>query len=485
MGKPTGFMEFARELPEERPVEERIGDYRELARPFPEEKVRRQAARCMNCGVPFCHSGCPLGNLIPDWNDLVYRNRWEAALHRLLATNNFPEFTGRVCPAPCEESCVLGIQDPPVAIELIEKSIVEMGFERGWIRPEPPAVRTGKRIAVIGSGPSGLAAAQQLNRAGHSVTVYERDEHAGGLLRYGIPDFKLQKDVVERRVELLRQEGIVFETGADAGTRPSVKDLLAFDAVMLCGGASRPRNLTVPGRELEGVVFAMHYLRGQNRALAGIPERNPIHAGGKHVLVIGGGDTGSDCVGTAIRQGAKSVTNFELLPMPQTDRPAHQPWPFWPMRLRTSSSHHEGGRRFWSLVTRELIGSQGRVRRLKTANVEFAPGTDGRMQMRELPQTEYEWRADLVILALGFLGPDPDGVVARLGVELDGRGNVKTDASYRTRTPRVYAAGDMRRGQSLVVWAISEGREAARFVDLDLMGRSLLPTKGGTDLPRI
>jgi glutamate synthase (NADPH/NADH) small chain len=484
MGKPTGFMEFGRELPAERPVEQRLADYRELYAPFPDEKVRRQAARCMNCGVPFCHAGCPLGNLVPDWNDLVYRDRWADALRELLATNNFPEFTGRVCPAPCEEACVLGINEPPVAIELIEKSIVERAFAEGLVRPEPPAVRTGRRVAVVGSGPAGLACAQQLNRAGHAVTVFERADRPGGLLRYGIPDFKLEKSVIDRRLSLMEAEGIVFRCGCAAGADPSAEALKAFDAVALCGGATRSRDLPLPGRELDGVHLAMDYLPQQNRVVAGTPIEGQILAGGRHVIVIGGGDTGSDCVGTALRQGAKSITNFELLPMPPESRPATQPWPYWPMRLRTSSSHKEGGQRYWSIVTKEFLGSQGRVRRLRTVNVEFVPGPDGRMRMSEMPGTDFEWRADLVILALGFVGPETEGVVRALGVAFDERGNVRADASYRTNVPNVFAAGDMRRGQSLVVWAISEGRECARCIDLALMGRTLLPTKGGPDLPR-
>ena len=484
MGKITGFMEYRRELPEERPVEERVRDFRELYKPFPEDRQRQQAARCMNCGVPFCHAGCPLGNIVPDWNDLVYRGLWEEALHRLLATNNFPEFTGRICPAPCEEACVLGIHEPPVAIELVEKSIIEHAFEHGLMKPQPPAMRTGRRVAVVGSGPAGLACAQQLNRAGHAVTVFERADRPGGLLRYGIPDFKLEKRVVDRRVALMEQEGIVFVCKADAGVHPSAEDLLAFDAVVLCGGATRARDLPIPGRDLGGIFPAMEYLRQQNRAVAGEPLPNRIDGRDQHVVVIGGGDTGSDCVGTAARQGAKHIVNFELMPMPPETRPEHQPWPFYPMRLRTSSSHKEGSQRYWSIVTKEFIGSAGHVRRLRTVNVDVH-FRRGRPQIHEIAGTDYEWRADLVLLALGFLGPEPDGVGGRLGVAFDEHGNVRTDDGYRTNVAKVYAAGDMRRGQSLVVWAISEGREAARCVDLDLMGRTFLPTKGGCDLPRV
>lgn len=485
MGKPTGFKEYPRETPAERPVEERVRDYRELYQEFPEENLRRQAARCMNCGVPFCHSGCPLGNLIPDWNDLVYRHDWQSAYRELAATNNFPEFTGRLCPAPCEEACVLGINEPPVTIELIEKNIIEYAFEQGWVKPEPPAVRTGKKVAVIGSGPAGLACAQQLNRAGHSVTVFERANRIGGLLRYGIPDFKLEKSVLDRRLNILEAEGIEFRTGTAVGASFPVEELKAFSAVVLCGGATQSRDLPIPGRELQGIHFAMDFLPLQNQVVAGDAAKPALSAEGKHVIVIGGGDTGSDCIGTSRRQGARSITSFELLPLPPKDRPGHQPWPYWPMRLRTSSSHAEGVRRFWSILTKEFIGSKGHVQALRTVSMEFAPGADGRLTMKEVPGTEYEWPAELVLLAMGFVGPERGHVLAGLGVELDARGNVKTDAQYHTSRPGVFAAGDMRRGQSLIVWAISEGREAARCVDTYLMGHSLLPTKGGGDLPRV
>ena len=486
MGKVTGFMEFRREMPEERPVAERIRDYRELYQPFPEERQRTQAARCMNCGVPFCHAGCPLGNIVPDWNDLAYRGEWREAWRRLSATNNFPEFTGRLCPAPCEEACVLGINDQPVAIELVEKSIIERAFAEGWVTPEPPQKRTDRRVAVVGSGPSGLACAQQLNRAGHEVTIYERADQLGGLLRYGIPDFKLEKGVIDRRLALMEAEGIRLVPRADAGVAPSCEELLGFDAVVLCGGATKPRDLPIPGRELDGILQAMDFLGSQNRATReGPSSRSRLDAKGKHVIVIGGGDTGSDCVGTATRHGAAHIVNFELMPMPSVTRPEHQPWPFWPMRMRTSSSHKEGGQRFWSIVTKEFIGVGGKLRRLKTVNVDvhFPPGA--RPVIREIPGTEYEWRADMVMLAMGFSGPDPSSVAGRMGLAFSPQGNVQTDDRYRTSHPGVYAAGDMRRGQSLVVWAISEGRECARCVDQDLMGRTLLPTKGGPDLPRV
>ena len=486
MGKPTGFKEYPRELPANRPAEVRLRDYREIPAPYPEEKLRVQAARCMDCGVPFCHTGCPLGNLIPDWNDLIYRRRWREALDRLHATNNFPEFTGRLCPAPCEEACVLGINEPAVTIELIEKAIVEHGFENGWIQPQPPARRTGKRVAVVGSGPAGLACAQQLNRAGHSVTVFERADRIGGLLRYGIPDFKLEKPVLDRRLRLMEAEGVVFRPGMNVGVEIPVAELKVFDAVVLCGGATQPRDLPLPGRELDGILFAMDFLTPSNHAVAGDAPRNAVPpAQGKRVIVIGGGDTGSDCLGTALRQGAKSVTSFELMPRPPEQRPADQPWPFYPVRLKSSSSHQEGGRRFWAINTKRFVGAGGRLRSLITVNLEWSrsPQT-GRLQMREVPGSEHEWPTDLVLLALGFTGPEPEGLLAQLGIELDARGNVRTGPDYRTNVPGVFAAGDMRRGQSLIVWAISEGREAARAVDEHLMGFSLLPTKGAPDLPR-
>lgn len=485
MGKPTGFKEYPREVARERPVAERVRDFRELYLPFPEESLRRQAARCMDCGVPFCHAGCPLGNLIPDWNDLVYKDRWREAAERLHATNNFPEFTGRLCPAPCEEACVLGIHEPPVAIELVEKQVIEHAFREGWVVPRPPARRTGKTVAVVGSGPAGLACAQQLNRAGHAVTVFERADRPGGLLRYGIPDFKLEKAVLDRRLALLEQEGVVFRTGVAVGAGGSDAELRAFDAVVLCGGATRARDLPIPGRELHGIRLAMEFLPQQNRRVAGAAVPDAIDARDRHVVVIGGGDTGSDCIGTARRQGARSVTNFELLPLPPEGRPAHQPWPFWPMRLRSSSSHHEGCERFFAIATKDFVGAHGQVQAVRTVNLEFAADAAGRVRMQEVPGTEYEWPADLVLLALGFVGPERDQAVAALGVALDERGNVRTDARYQTSRPGCFCAGDMRRGQSLVVWAITEGREAARAVDAYLMGVPALPARGGPDLPRV
>ncbi len=489
MGKPTGFLEYTRELPEKRPVVERVKDYRQIYRPFSTEKLKQQAARCMDCGVPFCQSGCPLGNMIPDWNDLVYRGRWRQAFERLRATNNFPEFTGRICPAPCESACVLGVIDPPVTIEQIEQEIAEYAFKEGWVTPRPPARRTGKRVAIIGSGPAGLAAADQLNQAGHTVTVFERDDRIGGLLRYGIPDFKLEKWVVDRRLDVMREEGVQFETGVHVGRNYPVEELKAFDAVVLCAGSTKPRDLPVPGRELTGIHFAWDYLWQQNKRVAGdspdsfgVPE---ISAEGKHVIVIGGGDTGSDCVGTANRQGAKSITQFELLPMPPKQRPPHQPWPYMPMILTTTTSHEEGADRHWSISTQAFEGLNGQVERLITVDVVPKTGVDGRPGFEEVPGTRKEWQADLVLLAMGYTGPEPDGVIAQLGVELDERGNVKTGTDYMSSVPGVFAAGDMRRGQSLVVWAISEGREAARAVDAYLMGDSELPTKGEGDLPRL
>ncbi|TAN36120.1 MAG: glutamate synthase subunit beta [Verrucomicrobia bacterium] len=485
MGKVTGFKEFQRELPKYRSVQERTHDYKEIPTDFPEDKLRQQAARCMDCGIPFCHSGCPLGNFIPDWNDLVYKGKWREAWQRLSATNNFPEFTGRLCPAPCEEACVLNIPETPVTIELIEKAIIEKAFENGWVVAEPPAKRTGKKIAVVGSGPSGLAAAQQLNRAGHTVTVFERADKPGGLLRYGIPDFKLEKAVLDRRIKVLADEGLTFTTNAYLGKNIPAEELKKFDAIVLCGGATKPRDLNIPGRELEGIHFAMEYLQQQNEAVAAGEKTTPISAKNKHVIVIGGGDTGSDCVGTARRQGAKSITNFELFPMPTKGRPAHQPWPFWPMRLRSSTSHYEGVERYWRINSLRFNGAEGRLRSLVTATVEFGKGPDGRPRMQPMPFTEHEWPADLVLLAMGFVGPEPNALLAQLGVELDQVGNVKTDGNYRTNLPNVFAAGDMRRGQSLIVWAISEGREAARATDLFLMGHTALPTKGGGDMLRV
>ncbi len=487
MGKPTGFKEFARELPSKVAVAERLKNYREFVEPFPEEKARAQGARCMNCGVPFCHTGCPLGNIIPDFNDFVYRGQGQRANETLHATNNFPEFTGRLCPAPCEEACVLGINEPPVTIEQIEKEIVERAFAAGWIKPEPPEKRTGKKVAVVGSGPAGLACAQQLNRAGHSVTVFERASRIGGLLRYGIPDFKLDKPVIDRRLKIMEAEGIVFKPGVNAGTDITGEQLKKdFDAVVLALGSTRSRDLTVPGRELKGIHLAMEFLPQQNKVVAGDQVPGQIMATGKHVIVIGGGDTGSDCIGTSNRHGAASVTNFELLPMPTKDRPANQPWPYYPMRLKTSTSHEEGCDRHFSISTKQFTGKNGVVTGLRTVNLQWEPQAGGPPKMVEIPGSEKEWKADLVLLALGFVGPEVDGLVKQLGCELDPRGNIKAaESNYATSVPGVFTAGDARRGQSLIVWAISEGREAARAVDEHLMGLTCLPTKVGYDLPRV
>ena len=485
MGKPTGFKEYTRQLPEKRGVDERLRDFREIYAPFPKEALRRQAARCMDCGVPTCHAGCPLGNLIPDFNDEIYHNRWRNALVLLLQTNNFPEFTGRLCPAPCEEACVLSINEPAVTIEQIEKEIVEYGFEQGWIRPEPPVRRSGKTVAVIGSGPAGLACAQQLNRAGHAVTVFERADRIGGLLRYGIPDFKLEKWVLDRRLDLLEQEGIRFVTGVDVGRDLDAGELRRFDAVVVCIGATLPRDLAIPGRQLDGVHFAMDFLVPQNYHTAGDPAGKAsdsfISARSKNVVVIGGGDTGSDCIGTCNRHRARSVVNFELLPKPPQGRPDLQPWPFWPMRLRTSSSHEEGGERCWGILTKEFTGRRGKLEAVHTVDVQI--DANGRLQ--QIEGSMRQWTAELVLLALGFSGPEPDSIVARLDLSLDERGNIATDDRYMTAAEGIFAAGDARRGQSLIVWAISEGREAARCVDIFLTGDSSLPTKGGGDLPPV
>ena len=487
MGKPTGFKEFERKTPAERPVAERIHDYKEVYQPFGEDKLQEQAARCMNCGIPFCHIGCPLGNIIPEFNDLTYKGHWKQAWEILSATNNFPEFTGRLCPAPCEEACVLGINEPAVTIENIEKYIIEHAFKAGWVKPEPPETRTGKTVAVIGSGPSGLAAAQQLNRAGHTVTVYERADRIGGLLRYGIPDFKLEKWVIDRRVDVLKAEGITFKTSVAAGTDVSAEELKAFDAVVLATGSTIGRDMPVPGRDAKGIHFAMEFLPLQNKTCAGDFAKPKLCAEGKNVVVIGGGDTGSDCVGTSIRHGARSVVNFELFPEPPGSRPAHQPWPYWPMKLRTSSSHREAGHdpRHYRLLTKEFVVKDGVVSGVKTVNVEFnRERQTGNATMDEVPGSEKIWEADLVLLALGFVGPERDNVIKSLGVELDKAGNIKTGKNYQTSVENVFAAGDCRRGQSLIVWAISEGRETARCVDQYLMGETCLPTKGTDDLPR-
>ncbi|MGE3178309.1 MAG: glutamate synthase subunit beta [Vicinamibacterales bacterium] len=478
MGKPTGFIEIARKKMPARPVAERVHDWQEVYLPYQEDILKGQAARCMDCGIPFCHQGCPLGNLIPDWNDLVYRDRWKAAIDRLHATNNFPEFTGRLCPAPCEGSCVLGINNDPVTIKAVEVSIIDRAFDEGWVVAEPPESRTGKRVAVVGSGPAGLAAAAQLNKAGHWVTVFERADRIGGLLRYGIPEFKLEKRVLNRRLALLEAEGIMFRPGTNVGVDVTIEELRGqFDAIVLAGGSTRPRDLPVPGRELKGIHFAMEYLTLQNRRCEGerIPDDQFISAEGKHVVIIGGGDTGADCLGTAHRQGAKSVHQLELLPQPPAERASNNPWPTWPNIFRVSSAHEEGGERIYSIATDRFLGNEaGRVTALATRQVSMV-SRNGRMEFEPVPGSEQTLQADLVFLAMGFLGPETNGMIAQLGARLTDRGNVWRDANWMTSVPGVFTAGDMQRGQSLIVWAIAEGRSAARGVDLYLMGRSDLP----------
>ena len=479
MGKPTGFLEFTRELPSKRPVQERKNDYKEFVAQYSGEQLNHQAARCMNCGIPFCHHGCPLGNVIPEFNDAVYRQQWKEAYEILTSTNNFPEFTVRICPAPCESSCVLGINQPPVTIEEIEKHIIEIAFEKGFVKARKPSVRTGRKVAVVGSGPAGLAAADQLNAAGHAVTVFERDDEPGGLLRYGIPDFKLEKWVVARRVQLMEEEGITFKCNAEVGVNVSINDLLReFHAVVLAGGSTIPRDLPIPGRDLKGVHFAMDFLKQQNKRVSHLPvEGKDILAGKKNVVVIGGGDTGSDCVGTSNRQGALAITQFELMPKPPAARTAHMPWPTYPMTIKTSSSHEEGVERQWAIATKEFVGDgKGNLKGLKIVNLEWKFTEEGRpAQFVEVPGSEREIPCELALLAMGFVHPQYDGLLNELGVELDNRGNVNaSDKDYQTNIAKVFTAGDMRRGQSLVVWAISEGRECARKVDEYLVGQSLL-----------
>jgi len=485
MGKITGFLEIHRSKPKARPVEERVKDWQEVYLPVEESQSRDQGARCMDCSIPFCHQGCPLGNLIPDWNDLVYRNRWDTAIERLHATNNFPEWTGRLCPAPCESSCVLGINDDPVTIKGIELSIVEHAFDEGWVTPQLPLRRTGKRVAIVGSGPAGLAAAQQLNRAGHRVTVFERDDRIGGLLRYGIPEFKMEKRFLDRRLRQLEAEGVIFRTGIHVGVSFPVSHLQAeYDAVLLTGGACQARDLPIPGRELKGVHFAMEYLTLQNRRNEGdvIPDDQFISAEGKRVVIIGGGDTGADCLGTVHRQGARSVHQFELMPRPPEQRDPSNPWPEWAQVFRTSGAHEEGGERVYSVATKRFTGDEtGRVRQLHAVEVERTV-RDGRVAFTEMPGTEFTMDVDLVLLAMGFTGPERPGLLEELGVRLTERGNVWTDANWQTSVPGVFAAGDMQRGQSLIVWAIAEGRSAARGIDQQLMGQSELsaPVAPGT-----
>jgi glutamate synthase (NADPH/NADH) small chain len=479
MGKVTGFIEIQYEKPHYRPLEERLRDWNEVYQPAEEPKLKQQAARCMDCGIPFCHQGCPLGNLIPDWNDLVYRDRWRDAIVRLHSTNNFPEFTGRLCPAPCEGSCVLGINNNAVTIKQIEVSIIDRAFDEGWIKAEPPAIRTDKKVAVVGSGPAGLAAAEQLNRAGHWVTVFERDDRIGGLLRYGIPEFKMEKKYLDRRLALMQENGIEFRANSNIGVNVKVETLRKkFDAIVLCGGATAPRDLPIPGRELKGIHFAMDFLPLQNKRCEGddIPDSRFISAKGKRVVIIGGGDTGADCLGTVHRQDCKSVHQLELLPKPPDMRdPIANPWPQWPNIFRTSSAHEEGGIREYSISTRKFSGKNGKVQKLHTVQVKVGHDSHGRLTFTDIPGTEMEIETDLVLLAMGFLGPEKKGMLEEFGVKLTERGNVWRDENWMTNVPGVFTAGDMQRGQSLIVWAIAEGRSAARGVDMYLMGRSDLP----------
>ena len=491
MGKPTGFIEYDRVSPTKTDTKERIKNFNEFVQPFTEDVLNKQAARCMNCGVPFCHHGCPLGNIIPEFNDAVYKQEWKEAYEILTSTNNFPEFTGRICPAPCESACVLGINQPPVNIEEIEKHIIEIAFEKGYVQPKIPVIRTGKKIAVVGSGPAGLAAAAQLNQAGHTITVFERDEHPGGLLRYGIPDFKLEKKVIERRIEVMEKEGIAFVCNANVGVNVNLNDLLReYSAIVLAGGSTVPRDLTIPGRDLKGIHYAMPFLKQQNKLVSGADPLDKkeiesnisahlISAEGKNVIVIGGGDTGSDCVGTSNRQGAKQVTQFELMPKPPDTRNQFMPWPTYPMVLKTTTSHEEGCDRSWAIATKEFIGDEeGNLVALKTVELEWKSDDGKPSKFIEKGGSEKTIACDLVLLAMGFISPQKEGMLDQLDVELDERGNVKaSERDYKTNISKIFTCGDMRRGQSLVVWAISEGRECARKVDEFLMGESFLESK--------
>ncbi|HEY9169033.1 MAG TPA: glutamate synthase subunit beta [Lutibacter sp.] len=484
MGKVTGFKEFERKEEDYISVKERVQHYKEFTTSLKTEEVEKQGSRCMDCGIPFCHSACPLGNLIPDFNDMVHKKNWKKALEILHSTNNFPEFTGRLCPAPCEQACVLGIIKPPITIEILEKYIVEKGFKEGWITAQPPIERTDKKVAVIGSGPAGLAAAQQLNRAGHSVTVFERDDALGGLLRYGIPNFKLEKEIIDRRIAILEEEGIVFKTNANVGVNYPIEKLDEFNAVILCGGATISRELPAKGADIKGVVQAMTFLKQQNKRNAGISiTEEEIFATDKNVIVIGGGDTGSDCIGTSNRHGAKSVTNFEIMPKPPVNRSETTPWPFWPLKLKTSSSHEEGCDRNWLISTKEFIADEkGNLKALKTVQVEWIMKPGERPSLKEIEGTDKIWPCELVLLALGFTGPEAT-LSEQLGIKTDFRSNYQASATeFQTNIPHIFTAGDMRRGQSLIVWAISEGREVAKKVDEYLMGYSNLPTKGSGDL---
>ena len=479
MGKVTGFMEFDRLDRDYAPVNERTQHYKEFLIPLENKELKQQSARCMDCGIPYCHNGCPVNNLIPDWNDLVYEGNWKAALETLHSTNNFPEFTGRICPAPCEASCTLNITDQPVTIKSIECAIIDRGWEENWILPKISQSKTGKKVAVIGSGPAGLACAQQLARVGHSVTLFEKNASLGGLLRYGIPDFKMEKHLIDRRLTQMRAEGVVFRSNTEVGVTVSADEILQqFDSMVLTGGSETPRDLGVPGRDLDGVHYAMDFLAQQNRRIAGedVTDNRTILAGGKHVVVIGGGDTGSDCVGTSIRQGAASVTQLEVMPKPPEMEDKALSWPNWPLKLRTSSSHLEGADRDWSVATKAFTGDDGRVTGLELVRNEWKQNENGQFSMAELPATKFHLKADLVLLAMGFIHPKPAGLLDELSIALDERGNVKADeTSYKTSRKNVFVAGDMRRGQSLVVWAIKEGRRAARAVDEHLMGMSTLP----------
>ncbi|HEX4113379.1 MAG TPA: glutamate synthase subunit beta [Stellaceae bacterium] len=482
MGKPTGFLEFERHERGYEKAEARVRHWREFVKPLPEPELNKQAGRCMDCGIPFCHQGCPVNNLIPDWNNLVYREQWQAASTALHSTNNFPEFTGRICPAPCEASCTLNIEDNPVTIKTIECAIVDRAWAEGWLKPLVPAHRTGKRVAVVGSGPAGMACAQQLARVGHSVTLFEKNDRIGGLLRYGIPDFKMEKHLIDRRMAQMAAEGVEFRARVHVGVDVTVDELLGdYDAVAMTGGAEWARDLEIPGRELDGIHYAMDFLPQQNKRGAGDKEpvaapNGTISAAGKHVVVIGGGDTGSDCIGTSTRQGAASITQLEILPQPPEHENKALTWPDWPLKLRTSSSQEEGSERDWAVVTNRAIGKNGKIKALECVRVEWARDANGRMQMKEVPGSLFELKADLVLLAMGFLGPVRPGMIEQSGVALDPRGNVKANTlDYRSSVDKIFAAGDMRRGQSLVVWAIREGRQCARAVDEYLMGKTTLP----------
>tara|TARA_B100001059_G_C17839237_1_gene590720 strand:- start:1215 stop:2675 length:1461 start_codon:yes stop_codon:yes gene_type:complete len=486
VGKITGFKEFKRKDESYVSVKKRVTNYKEFTVPLSDKDIKKQGSRCMDCGIPFCHSGCPLGNLIPDFNHMVHQGEWKKASWILHSTNNFPEFTGRLCPAPCEKACVLGIIEEPISIENIEKNIVEKAFKKGWIKPQPPENRTGKKIAVIGSGPAGLAAAQQLNRAGHNVVVYERDDEIGGLLRYGIPNFKMEKKIIDRRVDILKKEGINFKLNVNVGVNYKTSNLKKYDAIVLCGGSTEKRSLETPGIKANGVVQAMDFLSQQTKVLHGKKIKNQILATDKNVIVIGGGDTGSDCIGTSNRQGAKSVRNFEIMPKPPGQRSPSTPWPYWPLQLKTSSSHKEGCDRNWLINTKKFITDEnGNLTGLMTIGVEWKIVPNERPRLVEIKGSEEVFKCELALLALGFTGPEKT-LSSELGIELDNRSNYKAKyGKYQTNIPNIFTAGDMRRGQSLIVWAISEGREAARQVDIFLMGDSSLPTKEGGDLPSL